>query len=48
MAGTLSKYSSIAQVDIIVIYILSSLVRLSSLLNKKVLRASSQVDMIDK
>lgn len=46
MAGTLSKYSSVAQVEIIVICILSSLVRLSSLLNKKVLRASCQVDMV--
>jgi hypothetical protein len=48
MAGTLSKYSSVAQVEIIVICILSSLVRLSSLLNKIVLRASCQVDMINK
>ena len=46
MAGTLSKYSSVAQVEIIVICILSSLVRLSSLLNKKVLRASCQVHMV--
>jgi hypothetical protein len=42
--GTLSKYSSVAQVEIIVICILSFLVRLSSLRSKKVLRASCQVD----
>ena len=45
--GTLSKYSSVAQVEIIVICILSSLVRLSSLRNKKVLRASCHVDIVD-
>lgn len=37
---TLSKYNSVAQVDIIVIWHLSLFSKLSSFLNKNVLRAS--------
>lgn len=39
-ARTLSKYNSVAHVEIIVIWHLSSLVRLSSFRNRKVLKAS--------
>lgn len=41
---TLSKYNSVAHVDIIVIWHLSSLARLSSFRNRKVLRASCMED----
>lgn len=43
---TLSKYSSVAHVQIIVIWHLSSLARLSSFLKRKVLKASCKLGTI--